>query len=628
MSKNSENERIKFLQTEILRHQDLYYNKIPEINDTEFDLLVNKLQKLAPDSPVLHLVGQDSSKMYDKIQHIIPMNSQSKANEAKGFLTWARKHPYPQYLVQYKLDGISVELQYVNGRLKHGISRGDGIKGDNITQNVIKMNGVPKKVDIKFSGAVRGEIVMFHDVFTKKYLDQKNCRNTASGITKRKNGEGCGDLNIIVYNAKNISNPFTDEFQKMAWMKENGFSVVPQKIMENPNEVIIYRTEIHEKLRNSLEYDIDGLVIKGTKIDWDDMKRHHPEKQIAFKFPLEEAISILKDVEWSQQGSTFTPVAIIKPIKLMGTTVRRASLANPGLIKKLNLMIGSEVIIVKRGEIIPKIIKVIYNAKTCKDINIPEICPVCKENLINESTRLYCSNVSCPAKDFHRLRKWINILEIKNFGEKLLEQLFKRGKIRKIADFYNLKVSDITTLERQGTKSAEKALNNLFAVKSISLGKFIGGFDIENIGETIIDLVVNAEYDSLIKIQNATTSDLAKIEGIGHINAQKIKNGLNKLEHDMIDLLETKKIIIDKKGKSGIFSGKSFCITGRLNNITRNEAKNLVLALGGQYKSSITKNLSYLVTNDPSSGSSKNVKARDQGIEIITETDFLEMTRN
>ncbi len=162
----------------------MYYNKTPEINDSEFDLLVNKLQKIAPNSPILHLLGQDSSKMYDKIKHIIPMNSQSKANEISEFLTWTRKHPYSQYLVQYKLDGISIELQYINGRLKHGISRGDGIKGDNISQNVIKMNGVPKKVDSRFSGAVRGEIVMFHDVFAKKYSDQKNCRNTTSGITK------------------------------------------------------------------------------------------------------------------------------------------------------------------------------------------------------------------------------------------------------------------------------------------------------------------------------------------------------------------------------------------------------------------------------------------------------------
>ncbi len=539
--------------------------------------------------------------------------------------TWARKHKYPQYIIQYKLDGISIELQYINGRFKYGISRGDGIKGDNITQNVIKMKGVPKKVDGNFSGAVRGEIVLFHDVFSRKYCDQKNCRNTATGITKRKSGEGCEDLNIIVYNAKNITSPFTDELQKIKWLEENGFSVIPQQIMNNANEIVIYQTKVHENLRNSLEYDIDGLVIKGPQVDWDDMERHHPEKQIAFKFPLEEAISILKNVEWSQSGSIFTPIAIIEPIELMGTTIRRASLANPDLIKKLGLMIGSEIIVVKRGEIIPKIIKVVFSGEGCKKIEIPKICPVCNENLINELTKLYCPNINCSEKDLHRLKKWINKLEIKNFGEKLIEQLFNRGKIRKIADLYRLNVSDITTLERQGTKSAEKALNNLLAVKSVSLGKFIGGFDIEGIGETIIDLVVGAGYDSLEAIKKASIGDLAKIDKIAEINAQKIKDGIKKLEPDMIELLETKKITIEKKVNGGLLEGKSFCVTGRLTDITRNDAKQLIISLGGQFKSGITKNLTYLVTNNPGSGSSKNVKARDLGVDIITEAEFLEM---
>ena len=620
-----QNERINFLQSEILRHQDLYYNKTPEISDSEFDLLVKKLHKLAPNNPVLNLVGKDSSKMYDKIEHIIPMNSQGKANEVSEFLTWKRKHKYPQYLVQYKLDGISVELQYINGRLKHGISRGDGIKGDDITQNVIRMKGAPKVVNGNFTGAVRGEIVMYHDIFERKYSDQKNCRNTASGITKRKSGEGCEDLNIIVYNARNISSPFTDELEKIAWIKSNGFSVVPQKIMKTADEIIIYRTEVHENLRNSLDYDIDGLVIKGTQIDWEDMKRHHPEKQIAFKFPLEETISVLRDVEWSQSGSIFTPVAIIEPIELMGTTVKRASLANPDLIEKLNLKIGSEVIMVKRGEIIPKIMKVVFNDDNCEKIQIPEICPVCNEKLINESTRLYCPNVNCSEKDLHRLRKWIRKLEIKNFGDILIEHLFNKGKIRKIADLYMLTVSDITALERQGTKSAEKALNNLFSVKSISLGKLIGGFDIEGIGETIIDLVIDAGYYSLEAIIYASVENLAKIEGIAEINAQKIIDGIKKLEPDMIDLLETRKITIVKKVKGGNLTGKSFCFTGRLNDITRNEAKDLIISLGGQFRSGVTKNLSYLVTNDPGSGSSKNAKARDLGVNIITEAEFLEM---
>jgi DNA ligase (NAD+) len=627
MSNQANIDRIQFLRTEILRHSDLYYNKQPEISDAEFDLLFAELQALDPNNPVLHLVGKDSSTMFEKVEHIIPMNSQGKANHPQAFLKWAKKQNYSQYLIQYKLDGISVELQYVNGRFKRAVSRGNGKIGDDITQNVQKMNGVPEKIDSTFSGAVRGEIFMFHEIFARKYSDQKNCRNTASGISKRKDGEGSQDLNVMCYNAINIADPFMDELVKLEWMKQNGFSVVFQKIMESPDDIVTFRKELHEKHRKTLGYDIDGLVIKETLIDWEDMRRHHPTKQIAFKFPLEEGLSIVTGVEWGQQGATFSPVAIIEPVELAGTTVQRASLANHQLIQNLNLKIGSKVMVVKRGEIIPKIMKVVHNSEECKEISIPVICPTCSEKLIKDTARLYCPNAKCSAKNIHRLKKWINTLEIKHFGEKLIQQLFDQKKISKISDLYKLSVSDITALDRQGTKSAEKALNNLLAVKTVSLGKFIGGFDIENIGKTIIDLVVNAGFDSVSAIKNASVSDLESIDGIGDIIAQKIKDGIVELEQDMKDLLATKKIVIKKHVTSGIFTGKSFCVTGKLNSVTRNQAKELILSLGGQFKSGVTKTLTYLVTNDPSSGSSKNVKARTLGIVIITEAQFLALTQ-
>jgi DNA ligase (NAD+) len=617
------NQQVEKLAKEILRHQRMYYNQQPEISDAKFDLLMDELTVLDPSHPVLHLVGEDNNQAFAKVKHVIPMNSQAKASQIAEFTKWAKKWAYKEYLVQLKLDGISVELQYLNGKFHRAVSRGNGKVGDDITQNVRKMNHVPFEVDPQFSGAVRGEIVMFHSIFDKKYSDQKNCRNMASGIAKRKDGKGCEDLAIITYNVLNLAKPFENENQKLEWMENNKFYVVPMKIFQNPQEIIDYREMIIDSLRASLDYDIDGLVIKNQEIDWEDMHRARPMKQIAFKFPPEGAITTLIGVDWSAKGGTYTPVAIVEPVELAGTTVQRASLANPDLIQSLNLKIGSKVSIVKRGEIIPKIIKVIDNPPSCTEIIYPTKCETCGTVLINEGTRLFCPNPSCSKKDFHRLRKWINVLDIKNFGPVMLQQLFDSGKIQKIADLYALSVSDITNMDRQGVKSAEKALTNLFARNIISLAKFIGAFDIEGIGETIAELVVGQGFDTLDKIRDTPLGDLESIEQMGDISSSALQAGINELYDDMQAVLATGKISIQAAVKGGALTGVSFCFTGKLNEITRNEAKEMVLAQGGLFKSGVGKTLDYLVTNTPESSSSKNQKAKTFGTKIITEQEFL-----
>ncbi|MHA1675166.1 MAG: NAD-dependent DNA ligase LigA [Promethearchaeota archaeon] len=615
--------QVEKLAQEILRHQRLYYNHQPEISDAQFDLLMDELTTLDPSHPVLNLVGEDNSQAFAKVKHVMPMNSQAKASQITEFLKWTKKWAYKEYIVQLKLDGISVELQYLSGKFIRAVSRGDGKVGDDITQNVRKMSHVPFEVDAQFSGAVRGEIVMFHSIFDKKYSDQKNCRNMASGIAKRKDGKGCDDLAIITYNVLNLAKPFENENQKLEWMEKNQFYVVPMKIFQTSHEIIDYREMIIESLRASLDYDIDGLVIKNQEIDWEDMHRARPMKQIAFKFPPEGGITTLIGVEWSQKGGTYTPVAIVDPVELAGTTVQRASLANPDLIQSLNLKIGSKVSIVKRGEIIPKIIKVIDNPPSCTEITYPSKCETCSTGLINEGTRLFCPNPRCSKKDFHRLRKWINVLDIKNFGPVMLQQLFDSGKIQKIADLYTLSVSDITSMDRQGVKSAEKALTNLFAKNTLSLAKFIGGFDIEGIGETIADLVVGQGFDTLEKIRDAPLADLESIEQMGDINSTALQVGIDGLYNDMRAVLATGKITIQESVKGGALTWMSFCFTGKLNEITRNEAKEMVLAQGGLFKSGVGKTLDYLVTNTPDSSSSKNQKAKTFGTKIITEKDFL-----
>ena len=259
------------------------------------------------------------------------------------------------------------------------------------------------------------------------------------------------------------------------------------------------------------------------------MARARPTKQIAFKFDPEEIESAVIDVEWSESGANYTRIAIIEPVLIAGTTVQRASLANPNVVKELNLKIGSKVIVSKRGDIIPKIERVIHTPADAKNVLYPSTCNACNTPLVNEGTRLYCPNKECPKRAYHRLLRWIKKLGVKNFGELILKQLFSSGKVQKIADLYGLTISDLSKLDRVGERSAQKALGNLLAVKEISLAKFVGGFDLENIGESLVEKVVNAGYDTLEKIRNATVHDLKRVELFADITANQFHSEFHAL---------------------------------------------------------------------------------------------------
>ncbi|MBA7511708.1 DNA ligase [subsurface metagenome] len=620
-------DRVKELQAQVEYHQHLYYNSQPEISDEEFDKLWDELKNLDPKNEVFSIVGADFDTSLDKVRHLISMNSQAKVTSPAEFSKWARKTGYSQFITQFKLDGISVELQYLKGKFQYGVTRGDGLIGDDISNNVRKMVAFVPEVNPEFTGAVRGEIILKKDVFLKKYPDAKNSRNMASGITTRKDGKGSEDLTIIVYDAisKNHNHKFKNELEKLKWLRNYQFEVIDSHTFKTTKEVVNYREDVMASIRTQLNFDIDGLVIKGKEIDLEDMKRARPTKQIAFKFDPEEVESTVIDVEWSESGANYTPIAVIEPVSIAGTTVQRASLANPNLIKELGLKIGSKVVVSKRGDIIPKIERVIQNPSNAKNIEFPTVCNDCKTPLIDEGTRLYCPNKDCSKRAYHRLTKWIKKLGVKNFGELILKQLFDSGKVRRISDLYELKVSDLTKLDRVGEKSAQKALDNIFAVKEASLSKFIGGFDLENIGESLVEKVVKAGYDTLEKIRNATSHDLARVELFGNITANQFRKEFHALYFDMLKVLKTNKIKIRSiiMGSNKL-EGLTFCFTGKLETMTRNEANQLVTENGGTPKNGVVKDLSYLVANSTEQ-TSKYVKAQGQGTKIVTEDEFLAM---
>ena len=633
-----ESQRILELENLITRYQKSYYDGEGEISDAEFDKLWDELKALDPENPILHKVGADSGN-FQKIHHVMPMGSQEKAANPEQFLAWAEKHKYDEYLVEYKLDGASLELQYENGYLKRAVTRGDGTIGDDITANARKMGGVNAAIYkdgllVPFTGGIRGEVIMTHEVHKTHFPDKANCRNAANGLMKRKDGKGSEFLKLIVYDALSTDGKsyFNYEEEKIRWLMDCGFNVVKLVICKSSERVIAYRAKVMEE-RASLEYDIDGLVIKERTINLADASRDRPDRQIAFKFSLEEAVTTLREVEWSVSGGTYTPVAIFDEVELNGTRVQRASLANPDTLRKLGVAIGSHVVVVKRGEIIPKIESVVEEkGLETKAIEFPQVCEVCGTKLVDEGSRLFCPNKNCSKRVLHQLLKYQQVVDIRDLGETLITSLFNDGRLKSISDIYSLQIEELVPyfLNEESMEAdkkslgAEKVYNSIQNHRRMRLATFVGAFDIEGVGETSAEKLIASGFDTLEKLLAASEDQIASVYGFAEIMAHIIVEGLAENAAEMRSLVSSGVIELEEVG-GGLLAGKSFCFTGELVTMKRADAEQLVKKNGGNIKSSVTKDLSYLVTNDTASGSSKNVKAAKLGIPVIDEKQFLEL---
>ncbi len=472
---------------------------------------------------------------------------------------------------------------------------------------------------------------MTHQVHEKFFSDKANCRNAANGLMKRKDGEGSENLTLITYDvwASEGKQPFNDEEGKLDFLQRNGFNVVPLKICKSVQDVIDYRSSVME-LRKKLDYDIDGLVVKERAVDHEDALRDRPDRQIAFKFSLEEAVSIVRNIEWNETGATYTPVAVFDPVDLNGTTVKRASLVNPNLIRALNVKIGSHVVVEKRGEINPKIVSVLPEQENLPPVKIPEKCACWGTALIDVGTRLFCPNKNCEKRILHQLLKWINVIDIRDLGETLITSLFETKKVRSISDLYSLTIADLVpyflnseSMEKEKKSlGAEKVFASIQSRRKISLAKFIAGFDIEGIGETVVETLIAGGFNTLQKIFDAKEEEIAGVYRFAETLAHTLVEGIQENKEEMQSLVSSGTLSVVEGAAQGKLAGKSFCFTGELS-MKRQDAQNLVKQNGGAVKSSVVKGLSYLVTNDTSSGSSKNKKAMELGIPVIDEKEFL-----
>ena len=627
MEKNNRKEELVKL---IKEAQDAYYNGENAImSDKIFDELWDELTAIDPMNPILHKVGEDSGSIFRKAPHILHMFSQQKCKEPGEFLDWVSKHKVPRYIVQHKLDGASIELQYVNGSFVKAVTRGNGVIGDDVTQNFVNNQDVPKKVVLNnklFNGGIRGEVLLFHSDFATHFKDKANCRNAANGIMKRKDDEAAKFLHIIVYDAQSTDGQmFNTETKKIAFLVHNGFRVVQSMYFYNPKDIVKLRDSLGSSRFEDLEYDIDGLVIKCDLCDPEDVKRDRPDKQIAFKFSLDEAINTVRDVEWSVSGRSRTPVAICDPVRLCGTTVQRANLCNIDLIKSMNIKIGSKVVMVKRGEIIPKIERLFDNDSISGEIPIPSICEYCGNKLTVTGTKITCDNPSCKSTVCHRIARWCEVHKIYGMGESSVEKLYDVG-IKDVVDLYrspNLEQILIDVLGENGRKIYPR----IVSTRKTTLQKVLQGFDMEYVGETISKLLTKglsydySEFKSMLVFEN-----VMNLEGMAEISTTNILNSLMsnmKLLDELISYLE---LDVPKLSSIGKLNGFNICVTGELYSMNRNQAKDLIENNGGKFQSGVSKTTDYLVCNSPSS-SSKYKAAITYGTKIINENDLLNMIK-
>ncbi len=617
----------KELENKIKYHQEMYYNGHPEISDEEFDVLWDTLRKEFPESNLLTEVGADDIEG-EKFPHEIHMGSQDKITSEQELKDWVRlKNIKGDVIVQEKLDGISVELIYDGGKLVRALTRGNSIVGTDITRNI---KNLPVASTLKrFS--IRGEIILKKSDYQKMNLTEEvfSLRNIASGIAYQKNSsDNLDKLTIMCYDL-NIDLP--TETNKMLWLRANGFETPEYRLLNlDDNSVMDYLNK-KETERDTLDYAIDGMVIKQDVIPSVIEDRVRPNHQRAYKWSSEEKKAYLKDVVWSRNGNNYTPVAIFTPVELAGTMVERASLANIANINKLGIQIPCWVTLTKRGEIIPQVRQVLSVESDSVAVVAPHECDICGNDLVITEARTYCNNLCCASVSEHRLAKWIDTTGALGFGPALLSFLVYDCGITEISDLYCNEVVIRVINKTSKKKATQKAFANLFAVNKMKLEDFVSGFDIPNIGSKVVKLIIDKGHDTLEKLRKVNYSELTTIDGIGPERANIF------LEHmilfsDMMDaVIETNRVKIIEGSKveevKTSNSGKIFCITGKLS-YSRSEFEKEIELAGAKLASGVSKNTSYLVTNTPDSGSSKNVKARELGIPIISEDEFWKIIKS
>ena len=674
---------VSWLVKQISYHSDLYYNQAaPEISDTEFDSLWSELKRLDPHNPQLEMVGSDSIPGSEKVIHLFPMRSLDKATTIKEIHHFVSETTANgrQFVCQPKLDGSALSIEYRRGRLVRAATRGNGTRGEDVTANARRISNVPESINWEGDCHIRGEVIMPLSTFYEKYSSiAPNPRNLAAGCLRQKTKDSGKakpeDLIFLAYDVKfpdpNSSHPdsptppvFIFDSDSNDWLTTIGIQIAGNTVIAEEDstkvtEKISSITEYWTEKRGSIEWEIDGVVIKLDLISKREslgMTAHHPRWALAWKFPPEEAHTVLMDVDWQVgRTGTITPVARVAPVTVSGVTIENVTLHNPGEVDRLQIAIGDKVKIVRRGDVIPKIVEVIGKAaktdiegRTHSDgskfdeelphysqIIIPTLCPRCDTNLIQDGAFIRCTNMNCPSRLERTILYWARSLEMDGIGEKLAQQLCSEGLVESLPDLYNLEISDISNLERMGLKSATNVIKELESSKRISLSMFLSALGIPGIGPELATSVANqvTSIDNLLYLvnqrnenideNNSAVTQLIEIDGIGVKVANQILDGLT-IRMDTVKKLQTHLDIYSesKPLSNGSLSGNTFCITGTLTR-SRKEIALLIKSNGGKVVASVSKNLNYLLAGE--SAGSKLENAISLGVQVISESQLNEM---
>jgi DNA ligase (NAD+) len=654
---------IEKLRDEIRRHEELYYvENAPEISDREYDALLENLQKLeeantelvTPDSPSQR-VGGRPAEGFIKVVHTRPMMSLDNSyniDELRAFdercrrLAEGRKL---EYVAELKIDGLSLSLQYENGLLVRGVTRGDGTTGEDVTQNARTIRSVPLRLktnSIDTALEVRGEVFIPRDVFERTNAERvaagdepfMNPRNAAAGAIRQLDSRLVArrKLDMFVYDLLvNNRKPFPTHWEALDWLETAGFRVNPhRKLCTTIDEVIDYANE-KEVLRDELGYEIDGLVVKVNSTTMQDefgATQKFPRWAIAYKYPASQESTKVLDIFVSVgRTGAVTPVAILEPVLLAGTTVQRATLHNEDEIKRLGVKIGDWVMVEKSGEVIPKVLSVVTSKRTGeeREFKFPKNCPICGGLIVRPEGEVVarCVATDCVAKVMGGLLHYASrrAMRIEGLGEVLAEQLVSEKLVKDAGDLYSLTLEQVAALPRMAKKSAGNLLAQIEASKSRDLSNLIFALGIRHVGERTAGILAH-ELGSLDKLMSATVEELDAIPEIGLTVAESV--------HDWFDD-EGNRALCDRLRAAGVqteaarasggtvderFAGKQFVLTGTLSTLTRDEARALIEARGGRVNSSVSKKTDYVVAGE--AAGSKLDKAQSLGVTVIDEDIF------
>ena len=658
----SAQKRIEELINLINYHNEKYYNQdSPEIEDFEYDNLMKELIKLEEENPELkrndspsNRVGGKPLDKFEQVVHKIPMLSLSNAyswEDLKDFDSRVREAVGAdvEYVVEFKIDGLSVGLNYNNGIFESGATRGNGIVGENITKNLMTIKNIPLNIDEKGELTVRGEVYISKKDFEEinkiqEEQDQPlyaNPRNLAAGYLRQLDSKLTAKrpLDIFIFNLEDInSKQFKTHSESLEYLKQLGFHVSPEfKVFKTMDEIIEY-IKYWTEHREDLGFGIDGMVIKVNNLAQREQMGYtakSPRWAIAYKFPAERKETKLLDivVEVGRTG-TITPTAVLEPIRLAGTTVSRATLHNEDYINEKDIKINDTVLVQKAGDIIPQVVEVIKEKRTGEEIEfkMPEECPVCGEPTVRleGEAAVKCINISCPAQ----IRRGIihfasrEAMDIDGLGESIITLLLKQDLIKDISDLYYLKKEQISVLERMGDKSATNLINAINKSKENDLWRFINGLCIKLIG-TKAAKILASEFKDLDKLMNATEQELINLEEFGQTMADSVVEFFK--EEKNISVIEklkeagvnTKLIESDDADIPKIFEKMKIVLTGTLPTLKRNDAKEMIEKRGGKATSSVSKSTSFVLAGEEAG--SKLTKANDLGIKVIDEEKFLQL---